>query len=197
MLIASERQDKLDSVGQPVPGCEVKIIDEQGKVLETGQIGEIVGRQAYMMTGYQNREDATNEMLWYDKDGKLFFRTGDIGRMDEEGFIFLLDRKKDVIISGGFNIFAIDLEKELLKHESVRDAAVIGVPSQTWGETPLAFVVLENNQAETSESILEWVNTRLGKGQRISKIEILDEIPKSSIGKTLKKDLRKPYWAKS
>ena len=93
-----------------------------------------------------------------------------------------------------FNIFAIDLEKELLKHEAVRDAAVIGVPSKTWGETPLAFVALEKGQAEGPDQILEWVNARLGKGQRISKIEILDEIPKSSIGKTLKKDLRKPYW---
>jgi len=196
VFIGSENQDRLDSVGQPSPGCEAKIIDEQGRELETGQIGEIVGRQAYMMTGYQNREDATNEMLWYDEEGKLFFRSGDIGRMDEDGFLYVLDRKKDVIISGGFNVFAIDLEKEFLKHGAVRDVAVIGVPSEAWGETPLAFVMLEKGADETPERLLEWVNTRLGKGQRISKVEIIDEIPKSSIGKTLKKELRKPYWEK-
>ncbi len=194
VLIASQSQDKLDSVGQPGTGCEVKIIDEKGNELEPGKIGEIVGRQQYMMTGYQNREDVFNEMLWYDKDGHVYFKTGDLGRMDEDGFLYLLDRKKDMIISGGFNIYAIDLEKELLKHDEIRDAAVIGIPSKTWGETPLGFVALEKGSHQTPDAILKWVNDRLGKSQRLSKVELLDEIPKSSIGKTLKKELRKPYW---
>ena len=194
VLMASQNQDRLDSVGQPVEGCEVKVIDERGNELEPGQTGELVGRQPVMMTGYHNKEELTKEILWPDKDGRLFFRTGDIGRVDRNGFVYLLDRKKDVIISGGLNVYAADLETVLLKHKEVRDAAVIGVPSETWGETPLAFIVLESGSSETPENILDWANARLGKSQRLSKIEILDRIPKSSLGKTLKKSLRKPYW---
>ena len=119
-----------------------------------------------------------------------------MGRMDEDGFFYVSGRNKEVIISGGFNIFAIDLESELLKHDAVLEAAAIGIPSERWGETPLALVVTEKDTAETPDSILEWVNSRLGKSQRISKIEFRDELPKSSIGKILKKGLRKPYWEK-
>jgi acyl-CoA synthetase (AMP-forming)/AMP-acid ligase II len=194
VLIASQNQDKLDSVGQPSGTGEVKIIDEFGNELPPGETGEIVGRQEYMMTGYLNRDDATNEMIWLDKDGRAFLRTGDTGRMDEDGFIYVTGRKKDVIISGGLNIFAADLEAALLKHESVAEAAVIGIPSDEWGETPLALVVLEHGAEETEEGLREWLNARLGKSQRISRIEFRDDLPKSSIGKILKKELRRPYW---
>ena len=193
VLVASQNQDKLDSVGQAGAG-EVKIIDEMGNELPAGETGEIVGRQDYMMTGYLNRDDATNEMIWLDEEGRAFLRTGDTGRIDADGFIYVSGRKKDVIISGGLNIYAADLEGELLKHESVADAAVIGIPSKEWGETPLALVVLEKGAKEAEENLREWVNSRLGKSQRISRIEFLDDIPKSSIGKTLKKELRRPYW---
>ena len=135
-------------------------------------------------------------MLWYDKEGRVFMRSGDLGRMDEDGFIYLSGRKKEVIISGGFNVYAVDLENELLKHDAVLEAAVIGVPSEKWGETPLAFVVLRKEAAETPESILAWVNARLGKHQRISKVEFRDELPKTQIGKILKNELKRPYWEK-
>lgn len=197
ILVASQYQDKLESVGQPVPGCEIKVIDEQGNELPPGETGEIVGRRDYMMTGYLNREDATNDMLWFDQEGRLFFKTGDIGRIDEDGFLFVSGRKKEVIISGGLNIYAIDLENELLKHKAVVEAAVIGIPSEKWGETPLALIVPEKGAKETPESILEWVNARLGKSQRISRVEFRDEFPKSSIGKILKKELRRSYWEKA
>ncbi|UCD84295.1 MAG: AMP-binding protein [Deltaproteobacteria bacterium] len=196
VLIASQNRDKLGSVGQPAPGCEIKVIDEEGNELPPGETGEIVGRYTFMMKGYQSREDATNAMLWYDKEGRAFYRSGDIGRMDEESFVYVLDRKKDVIISGGLNIYAVDLERELLKHEAVLEAAVIGVPDDRWGETPLALVVMEKGVTETPESIREWANTRLGKSQRISKVEFRDELPKGSVGKILKKELRRPYWEK-
>jgi acyl-CoA synthetase (AMP-forming)/AMP-acid ligase II len=114
--------------------------------------------------------------------------------MDEEGFVYLSGRKKEVIISGGFNVFAVDLENELLKHEAVLEAAVIGVPSDKWGETPLAFVVVRKDTTETPGSILAWVNVRLGKHQRISGVEFRDELPKSQVGKVLKNELRRPYW---
>jgi len=146
------------------------------------------------MSGYRNRDQETSEILWFDKEGREFIRSGDLGRMDADGFVYLLGRKKDMIISGGFNIFAVDLENELLKHNAVLEAAVVGVPSDQWGETPLAFVVVDKARTETPESILAWVNARLGKNQRISKVEFRDELPKSQIGKILKNELRKPYW---
>jgi acyl-CoA synthetase (AMP-forming)/AMP-acid ligase II len=194
VFVGSVHGHKLDSVGAPAGDCEVRIIDEQGNELAQGETGEIVGRRSYMMNGYLNREDATQAMLWYDQDGLVFFKTGDIGRLDEEGCIYISGRKKEMIISGGFNIYAVDLEYELLRHEAVAEAAVIGVPSEQWGETPLALIVPEEGSDETPESILDWVNARLGKGQRISHVEFRGELPKSSIGKTLKKELRRPYW---
>jgi acyl-CoA synthetase (AMP-forming)/AMP-acid ligase II len=197
MFFANHYPDKLESVGQASPGCEIKIIDERGEPLPPGTAGEIVGRSPFMMQGYVNREKATEEMLWRDAGGRLFFRTGDIGRMDEEGFIYLLDRKKDIIISGGFNIYASDLEVVLSRHDAVRDVAVIGVPSEKWGEEPLALVVLEDGAGETGEALRQWANERLGKSQRISRVEFRESLPKSDIGKTLKRQLRDPYWPKT
>jgi len=189
MLIANLHPDKLDSVGQPVPGCEVRIIDEAGSELGVGEVGEVVGRGSFMMKHYENHPDATDQMIWRDAQGRLFYRSGDIGRLDEQGFLYLLDRKKDIIISGGLNIFASDLEAVLVQHAAVREAAVVGVPSERWGETPLGVVVLEPAAPSASE-ILEWANARLGKSQRLSAVEIVDELPKSAIGKVLKRELR-------
>ena len=196
VLMTSQFPEKLESVGQAAPGCEIRIIDDKGNEVPAGRTGEIVGRNAVMMGGYHNREQETSETLWLDKEGKAFMRSGDLGRMDEDGFIYLCGRKKEVIISGGFNIFAVDLENELLKHGAVLEAAVIGVPSEKWGETPLAFVVVKKDATETPESLLDWVNVRLGKNQRISRVEFRDELPKSQIGKILKNELKKPYWDK-
>ena len=194
VLVASQFPEKMDSVGHPVPGCEIKIIDENGNEVPPGQTGEIAGRNEVMMSGYHNREEETREILWFDPEGRPFVRSGDMGRVDEDGFVYVSGRKRDMILSGGFNIFAIDLENELLKHEAVHEAAVIGVPSEQWGETPLAFVVVEPDTKATPESILEWVNLRLGKNQRISRVEFRDELPKSQIGKILKNELRKSDW---
>jgi acyl-CoA synthetase (AMP-forming)/AMP-acid ligase II len=193
-LFANRFPDKLASVGTPAGG-EILIIDEQGKKLPPGCAGEIVGRNANMMRGYVNREKATDEMLWYDEEGNLFFKTGDVGYFDEDGFLYLSDRKKDVIISGGFNVFATDLEIVLGKHEVVHEAAVIGIPSDQWGETPLALVVLEPGVDADAEALRLWANERLGKGQRIARLEIRRELPKSDIGKVLKRELRTPYWS--
>jgi acyl-CoA synthetase (AMP-forming)/AMP-acid ligase II len=193
-LFANHFPDKLASVGVP-SGGEIRIIDDQGRELPRGRAGEIVGRNANMMRGYVNREKATDEMLWYDEDGALFFKTGDVGYFDEDGFLFLSDRKKDVIISGGFNVYATDLEVVLGKHEAVREVAVIGIPSDQWGETPLALVVPEPGVDADAEALRAWANERLGKGQRIAKLEFRRDLPKSDIGKVLKRDLRAPYWA--
>lgn len=196
VLVASQFRDKLDSVGHPVPGCEIKIIDEDGRELPRGETGEIVGRNAVMMKAYNNRDEETRKLLWFDAQGRAFVRSGDMGRMDEDGFVYVSGRKRDMILSGGFNIFAVDLENELLKHEAVLEAAVIGVPSEEWGETPVAFVVVEPGTSETPESIRRWVNLRLGRHQRLHRVEFRKELPKNQIGKILKNELKKE-WTQS
>ncbi|MGM0768113.1 MAG: class I adenylate-forming enzyme family protein [Pseudomonadota bacterium] len=185
---------KWDSVGVPTEGAEVRVIDEQGNELPRGETGEIVGRAISMMRGYVNRDDQTREMLWSSADALVFYRSGDMGRVDEDGFVYILDRRKDMIISGGFNIYAVDLEKVLLSHPAVADVAVIGIPSEQWGETPLALVVRNPECEESDAELLEWANGQLGKTQRLAAIEFRPELPRSTIGKVLKRELRAPYW---
>ncbi|MDP3746672.1 MAG: class I adenylate-forming enzyme family protein [Phenylobacterium sp.] len=190
VLAAHEHPDKLDTVGLPAPDCDLRIVDEEARELPRGEVGEIVGRGSKMMVGYHNREEATAEASWYDEQGRRFHRSGDVGWLDADGFLHLLDRKKDMIISGGFNIYAIDLERVLLAHPDVADAAVIGAPSADWGETPVAFVVLRAGTAPDLEALRSWANARLGKAQRIAELRVLPELPRSPIGKVLKRELR-------
>jgi acyl-CoA synthetase (AMP-forming)/AMP-acid ligase II len=175
-----------------------------------GETGEVVGHSGSMMTGYYRQPAKTAEAEWYDAAGKRFIRTGDLGRFDKDGFLTLLDRKKDMIISGGFNVYPSDLEAVLREHADVAEAAVIGVPSDRWGETPVAFVVLKaaagatggsakptNGSAQpTAKELLAWANGRLGKTQRLAAIEVIDRLPRSAIGKILKRDLRDAYNGK-
>jgi acyl-CoA synthetase (AMP-forming)/AMP-acid ligase II len=189
--------NKWDTVGLPTEGAEIRVINEDGKEIPQGEIGEIVGRAISMMRGYINRPEQTREMLWISPEGLTFYRSGDMGRVDDDGFVHILDRKKDMIISGGFNIYAVDLEKVLLSHPAVADVAVIGIPSNQWGETPLALVVRKNGHHETEDDIREWANLHLGKNQRISAVEFRNELPRSTIGKILKRELRTQYWQDS
>jgi len=186
--------DKWDTVGCPGEGTDMRVIDDAGNQLEPGSYGEIVGRSSSMMQSYHNRPEATQEMLWISPEGDTFIRSGDMGRFDEDGFLHLMDRKKDMIISGGFNIYATDLEAVLRSHPDVTDTAVIAVPSEAWGETPLGFVVLREGAEANAETIADWANAQLGKTQRLSAVELRKSLPRSDIGKVLKKDLRKPYW---
>lgn len=190
-LLAHERPDKLHTVGRPFPGHEMRVIDEDGNELLPGEIGEIVGRSRTMMNGYFNQPQKTSEAEWYDKEGNRFIRTGDVGRFDAEGFLTLMDRRKDMIISGGFNVYPSDLEAVLVGHEAVLEAAVVGVPSERWGETPVAFVVA---CFDVDEGLLcSWANERLGKAQRISELKVVRALPRSAIGKVLKRELREQY----
>jgi acyl-CoA synthetase (AMP-forming)/AMP-acid ligase II len=143
LLFAHEWQGKLHTVGRPSPGNDVRLIDDRGREVAQGEIGEIVGHSPAMMSGYHNQPGRTAEVEWHDIEGKRFIRTGDVGRFDEDGFLILVDRKKDMIISGGFNIYPGDLEAVLAEHEAVAEAAVIGVASERWGETPVAFVAVK------------------------------------------------------
>jgi long-chain acyl-CoA synthetase len=193
VLAAHAYPDKLHTVGRPAPGSEFRLIGESGREVAAGEAGEIVGRSASMMTGYHKQPEKTAEAEWYDAAGMRFIRTGDIGRFDEDGFLTLVDRKKDMIISGGFNIYPSDLEAVLRGHAEVEDVAVAGVPSQRWGETPVAFVVLKAAADSGAPQLLAWANQRLGKMQRLSAVQIVGALPRSPIGKILKRELRDNY----
>ncbi len=134
ILDLSAFPDKAHTVGRPAAGNDIRIIDDTGGAVAAGERGEIIGRSATMMSGYLRNAEADRAFYWRDGNGTLFHRTGDIGLFDEDGFLVLLDRKKDMIISGGFNIYASDLEEKLLAHPEVAEAAVIGIPSEAWGK---------------------------------------------------------------
>jgi len=184
--------DKLATVGKPSEGHDIRVIDEDERELPAGEVGEVVGRSGSMMTAYHNQPAKTREAEWYDAQGNRFIRTGDVGRFDEEGFLTLMDRRKDMVISGGFNVYPSDLEAVLRKHPGVADAAVVGVSSAEWGETPVAFVV-PGHGALSEEELRAWANEQLGKTQRLAGIRYLDELPRSDIGKVLKRQLRERW----
>lgn len=190
LLHAHKYPDKLHTVGQPAPGSEVFTIDEEGNRLPPGSIGELVGRSPTMMSGYQNQPEKTAEASWYDEQGGRWQRMGDIGRVDEDGFVELVGRAKDMIISGGFNIYPVDLEAVLNQHPDVDESAVIGMPSDKWGETPVGFVSSAKGATLDTEVVLAATNAKLGKTQRLSALYAIDEMPRSHIGKLLKTDLR-------
>ena len=189
-LHAHDHPDKLHTVGRPWPHTEIKLIGEDGQEVATGEVGEIVGASGLMMTGYHNRPDETSDATWRDPHGRRFIRHGDMGRFDEDGFLILMDRKKDMIISGGFNIYPSDLEDALREHPAVVEAAVVGSPSEDWGETPVGFVTLAPGASATPEEIKAAANARLGRTQRLSAVEALEHLPRSPIGKILKRELR-------
>ncbi|MGG4053979.1 class I adenylate-forming enzyme family protein [Delftia tsuruhatensis] len=190
LLHAHRFPGKLHTVGRPGPGADLRILDDQGRELPAGSVGEVVGRSAATMTGYHNRPAATAEAEWHDAQGQRYIRTGDIGRLDEDGFLVLVDRKKDLIISGGFNVYPSDLEAVVREHPAVADVSVVGVPSERWGETPVGFVVLRGGNGATTQQVLAWANERLGKNQRLAELHEIEHLPRSPIGKVLKRELR-------
>lgn len=192
-LHCHEHPHKLHTVGQPGPGAEVRFIDEQGRELPPGEQGEIVGRSLGMMNGYHRLPDKTREAEWFDAEGRRFIRSGDVGRLDEDGFIVLGDRRKDMIITGGFNVYPSDIEAVLMQHPQVGECAVVGVPSEEWGETPVAYVVAATDARPEAEALRQWLNARVGKIQRVADVRFADSLPRSEIGKVLKRELRERY----
>ena len=188
-LVANLHPDKLHTVGKPAEGHDIRLIDEDGNEVAAGEMGEVVGRSPAMMSGYHGRADATGAATWHDAEGNAFIRHGDLGRFDADGFLILMDRKKDLIISGGFNIYPSDLEAILSEHPGVADCAVVGVPSEAWGETPVGFYAGTGEAA----AILDWFNAKVGKTQRLSALEKVEELPRNAIGKVLKRELRDRY----
>ena len=190
LLPCHEFPDKLHTVGRPAPGSELKVLDDHDQPVPPGTPGNLIGLSQTMMAGYKNQPGKTREGYWTDPEtGQVWQRMGDIGRVDEDGFVELVGRAKDMIISGGFNIFPSDLETELLKEPGVEEAAVVGVPSHRWGETPVGFVRL-SDPALPTDPIMAAVNARLGKTQRLAMLHPIAEMPRSHIGKLLKTELR-------
>jgi long-chain acyl-CoA synthetase len=182
---------KPNSVGAPPPFFEMRIVNEEGKDAAVGEVGEIVGRGPALMPGYYKRPDLTKQTII---DGWL--HTGDLGYVDEDGFLFLVDRMKDLIISGGCNVFPRDIEEVIVQHPAVREVAVFGIPSEKWGETPMATVILREAGSISEDELRDWINERVdSKLQRVHSVVIMEDFPRSTAGKTLKRVMRDPYWA--
>jgi acyl-CoA synthetase (AMP-forming)/AMP-acid ligase II len=193
-LQPEEAEGRLASVGKPVRGHDYIVLDNDDQPLGWGHTGEICVRSIHWMIEYHNRPDATAEVMYIDADGRQWLRTGDIGRVDADGYLYIVDRKKDMILSGAQNIYPADIESVMVGHPQVSEVAVIGIPHEKWGETPLALVVARNPERASADEILRWTNERVGKRQRLSGVEIRPSLPRNPNGKVLKRELRKPYW---
>lgn len=194
-LDARKQPTKLHTVGRPLAGHDMRVIDEDGAELPLGSIGEIVGRSPTMMVGYLNQPEKTHEAEWFDAENRRFIRTGDVGRFDEDGFLVLMDRRKDMIISGGFNVYPTDVEAVLREHPDIEDVAVAGVPSSKWGESPVAFVIRKVGSGLDAEALIGWSREKLNKTQRLAAVEFIDELPRNGIGKVMKRTLRERWTA--
>lgn len=192
LLKPDEVLDHINSVGRPAGGIDIVILDEEGRVLPPGETGEIAGRSGGMMRGYHRRDAATDALVWHDERGRIFLRTGDMGQFDDAGYLRITDRKRDMIVSGGLNIFSADLEAALRGHAAVADAAVIGVPHDKWGETPLGIIRL-SAPADPAD-ILAFANASLARHQRLSAVVVREsDYPRNLLGKVLKRELREEY----
>jgi acyl-CoA synthetase (AMP-forming)/AMP-acid ligase II len=183
------KPDLLLSAGRPVVGTELRIVDDDDKPVENGKIGEIIARGPQLMRGYWNLADESAHAL---RGG--WMHTGDAGTMDDEGYIFIQDRVKDMIVSGGENVYPRIVEDVLFQHPAVADAAVIGVPDQQWGETVKAIVVLKADATATPDEIMEFCKGRLGGFERPRSVDFIDALPRNPSGKVIKRQLREPYW---
>ncbi len=193
ILGPEEMLDKVESVGRACPGQFLAVVDDEDNQLPIGEAGEIVGSSRFVMAGYHANPEADRESTWVHPNGEKWLRTGDIGKFDSDGFLYLVDRKKDMILSGGQNIYPADIEATIVEHRSVHEVAVVGVASKKWGETPLAVVVLVDGGKIDAEDLTAWANSRLGKQQRIAATVIVDQLPRNPNGKVLKRELRKHF----
>ncbi|GAC1657096.1 MAG: fatty acid--CoA ligase [Candidatus Dormibacteraceae bacterium] len=184
--------ERILSCGRPTLGADMKVVDADGTEVPDGEIGEIVYRGGGVMVGYWNRSKDTAEQI---RDG--WFHTGDAGVRDADGFFYIKDRIKDMIVSGGENIYPAELESVLAGHPAVADVAVIGVPDDQWGESVKAVVVLRPGAELTGDELIEWSRARLAGYKRPRSVDFVEAVPRNPSGKILKRELRQPYWAES
>ncbi len=190
ILDKNEVGRKSSSVGNSEPFFEMRIVLEDGRDAPPGEVGEIVGRSPFLMTGYYKRPDLTEAAV---RDGWMF--TGDMGYLDEDGYLYLVDRKKDLIISGGVNVYPKDIEEVVVTHPDVLEVAVFGIPHDKWGEAPLGAVVLRAGASVDADALRTWVNSRVGaRYQQLCQVVVLPEFPRNAAGKTLKRVMRDEYW---
>ncbi|MDN3016118.1 AMP-binding protein [Paenibacillus sp. BSR1-1] len=185
-----EAENRLLSCGRPVPTASIKIVDQTGEDVPVGEIGEILVKSNQGMTGYWKSTELTKETI---KDGWIFTR--DMGYFDEKGYLFLVDRKSDMIISGGFNVYPREVEEVLYQHPAVMEAAVVGVPDEKWGEAIKAYVVLKPEQTAAEEELIQFCKEKLASYKKPSSVEFIEVLPKSPVGKVVRRILREPHWA--
>jgi acyl-CoA synthetase (AMP-forming)/AMP-acid ligase II len=190
ILAPEDFASKTDSVGKPFLGTELRIIGDNDLDVAAGETGEIVGLSPLLMSGYHGNDAASGEATWTDSRGRRWLRTGDLGRLDADGFLYIVDRKKDMILSGAQNIYPADIEAVMRMHPEVADVAVVGVRSVQWGETPVAVVVPAGGAPLAAQSLVEWTNARVGKQQRIRGVVFRAILPRNANGKVLKRELR-------
>jgi acyl-CoA synthetase (AMP-forming)/AMP-acid ligase II len=190
ILAPEDFESKIESVGKPFIGTDLRIIGEDDQEVPQGETGEIVGLSPLLMSGYHGNDAASREATWTDGRGRRWLRTGDLGRLDAGGFLYIVDRKKDMILSGGQNIYPADIEAVMRTHPGVADVAVVGVRSLQWGETPVAVVVPAPNAPLLEQVLVEWTNARVGKQQRIRRVLCRASLPRNANGKVLKRELR-------
>ena len=184
-------EDRLTSCGRPCPGIDVRVVDESGKEVGAGQSGEFVVRGANVMRGYWNNPDETAQAF---RDG--LFRTGDIGRQDADGYFYILDRLKDMIVTGGENVYSGEVEAVIYEHPAVHEAAVFGIPDPQWGELVAACVMLKPGTSLSADELIAHCRKSLANYKIPRRVEFSeDELPKSGSGKILKKILRERYWS--
>ncbi|MFN9163685.1 MAG: fatty acid--CoA ligase [Alphaproteobacteria bacterium] len=187
---ADHRSNLLRSCGKPYPGLDIKVVAEDGREVKQGEVGEILIRGGVVMKGYWNKADATAKSI---KDG--WFYTGDAGYFDADGFLFIHDRVKDMIVSGGENIYPAEVENAVFGHAAVADVAVIGVPDEKWGEAVKAIVVLKPSTTATAEEIIAWTRSRIAGYKLPKSVDFIEALPRNPSGKILRRELREPYWA--
>ncbi|MGB7372102.1 AMP-binding protein, partial [Erythrobacter sp.] len=185
-----EGSPRMRSVGTPLAGVEVKIIDEDGATVPPGTVGEIATRSSKNMRGYYNNPDATAETI----DAEGWLRTGDAGYLDEDGYLYIHDRVKDMIISGGENIYPAEVENALYSHPAIADVAVIGIPSEKWGEEVKACVVMKEGEALTESEVIAHAREHIAGYKCPKSIDFIDALPRNPSGKILRRELRAPYW---
>lgn len=186
---------KRNTVGKPGFLEDIRVLDDNDCELPVGEVGEIVAYGPGMMKGYYGRPDLTAETVWLNAEGRTYLRSGDLGYIDADGFVYVSGRKKDMIKSGGINIYAADIEEALLSHPAAGEVAVVGVPHPRWMETPIGLVVLKPGQSASGADLVEWANARLSKYQRLSRVIVRDDFPRATYGKVQKDKLREEYGA--
>lgn len=188
-LAAEQAPGRLNSCGRPMLSSTVGVMDDAGRLLRAGEVGELVVRGSIVMAGYLKNEAATEEARKFG-----WHHTGDVGYHDEDGFFYIVDRKKEMIISGGFNVYPAEVERALNDHESVAECVVIGVPDDKWGEAVKAIVQCRAGHVVTEQAVIDFCKKRLGSVKAPKSVEFRDEIPRNPVGKIDRRLVRKPYW---